>query len=148
MSRAGVIGVGVVALVGAVGVFRWLNTSATGDGPVPIVWDREVCAHCRMHIGEPAFAAQLQTADGVVHNFDDPGCLFEHVQAHPGVAYTAYYRDHDSDGWLNDGNVAFLPTESSPMGYGIKAVRVGTEDARDRSWAEARVASSEGRHDP
>ena len=29
------------------------------EGPQPIVWDREACAHCHMHIGEPRFALMM-----------------------------------------------------------------------------------------
>ena len=69
----------VVALI-AIGVaFVRFNQVTLPQGPVPVVWDGEVCGHCKMHVGDPRFAAQLQTTAGDVLNFDDPGCLFEHL---------------------------------------------------------------------
>ena len=57
-------------LVGAL-----LAACGRSSQPAPIAFDREPCAHCRMLISDPAFAAQLENADGEVASFDDPGCL-------------------------------------------------------------------------
>ncbi len=52
--------------------------SADPDAVEPVAWDRAVCARCSMLVGASArFAAQLQTEDGTVLDFDDPGCLLE-----------------------------------------------------------------------
>src|SRR5690242_12190335 len=73
---------GLVAL-GGLG-YALYRAQRLPEGPQPIAWDREACAHCHMHIGEPRFAAQLQTEDGRVLNFDDPGCLLAYDAAeHP-----------------------------------------------------------------
>ena len=70
------LALGVAALAG---VFE-----PTVSGPQPIVWDHETCAECGMHIGNPAYAAQIQTREGRVLNFDDPGCLLLYVaREHP-----------------------------------------------------------------
>ncbi len=129
----------VAALVaGVIGLVR-LNRVTLPEGPRPVVWDREVCAHCKMHIGDPRFAAQLQTTDGDVLSFDDPGCLFDYVSAHPVSPHAMYFRDHDGSGWLSKSEVGFLPTDESPMGYGIQAVSKDVPGAKGFAWAERRV---------
>ena len=64
----GVVGLLVLLAAGAAVVV--LQRSPTG--PVEPAWDRQACAHCRMHLSEPPFAAQLRTAEGEVLYFDDP----------------------------------------------------------------------------
>ena len=60
----------VIALVAAGVAFVRFNQPTLSDGPVPIVWDSQVCAHCKMHVGDPRFAAQLHTTEGDVMSFD------------------------------------------------------------------------------
>ncbi len=131
--------VGAAVTAVAVGALIRLNKVTVPEGPVPIVWDREVCAHCSMHIGERAFAAQLQLKDGRVENFDDPGCLFEFLGEDGRPVHAIYFRDHATDRWLARDEAGFVPVESSPMGYGIGAVDLGTEGAHTWTWAETRV---------
>src|SRR5512139_683025 len=86
----------ILAAIGGAGLalyagIRFLAPTVP-SGPVPIVWDKEPCAHCRMHIGDPRFAAQLQAADGRVASFDDPGCLFAYVEAEaPEVTHLYFH---------------------------------------------------------
>jgi len=115
------------------------NQVTLPEGAVPVVWDTEVCAHCKMHVGDPRFAAQLQTTAGDVLNFDDPGCLFDYLASHELSIHALYFRSYDDDGWLSESDVGFLPAEDSPMGYGIRAVPKGTTDARDLDWATRQV---------
>lgn len=122
-----------------------LNEAKPPEGPVPIVWDREVCAFCKMHIGDPRFAAQLQTTDGRVLNFDDPGCLFEYMQKHPAPVYALYFRDYDGSGWLSVDEAGFLPVDDSPMGYGIRAVPKALAGTKDMTWAKNQVRARRGR---
>ena len=78
MTRALPYVFGLVIIAILVVVARVVLTSKDPPaGPVTAVWDHEACVFCRMHVGEPAFAAQLHTEDGDVWFFDDPGCLFE-----------------------------------------------------------------------
>lgn len=108
-----------VALVAALaGVF-----AKSEEGPRPIVWDREVCAECGMHIGDPAYAAQIQTQAGEVLNFDDPGCLLLYVaHEHPSVR-AMYFHEYAGDRWLARGEVTFVerPRDQTPMGWGLAA---------------------------
>ena len=129
----------LIALV-AIGVaFVRFNRVTLPEGPVPVVWDGEVCGHCKMHVGDPRFAAQLQTTSGDVLNFDDPGCLFEYLQSHEVPTHALYFRNYDEDGWLTESEAGFLPVEDSPMGYGIRAVSKETPEAQDVDWAKGQV---------
>ena len=129
----------VVALAAITIAFVRFNQVAPPDGPVPVVWDSEVCGHCKMHVGDPRFAAQLQTVDGVVLNFDDPGCLLEHLASHDTPIHALYFRNHQADGWLSEDEAGFVGVDDSPMGYGIAAVPRGTAGAQGIDWAKAQV---------
>ena len=130
-----------LAVVVAVMAFIRFNRVTLPGGAVPVVWDSEVCGHCKMHVGDPRFAAQLQTSDGDVLNFDDPGCLFDYLDAHDVSLHAVYFRDHLGDDWLSQTEAAFLPADDTPMGYGIRAVPQGTPDAQDWDWAKGIVKS-------
>ncbi len=142
MSANVIKGLLLAVAIGAVAfAFVRFNEVSVPDGPVEIVWDSETCSHCKMHVGDPRFAAQLQTTDGQVLNFDDPGCMFDYLQAHDLSLHALYFRNHEGDGWLSEAEVAFLPVDDSPMGYGIRAVPKGSPGAHDIDWAKDQVMS-------
>jgi hypothetical protein len=116
-----------------------LDASTEHDGPVDVVWDREVCAHCRMHIGDPAFAAQIQTADGAVLSFDDAGCAFELVAAAELTVRATWFRHHAADRWLGEDEVAFVEVAQSPMGYGFAATDADTPGSLPLAEVRRRV---------
>lgn len=117
-------GLVLMAMVGLGFAVAWAERPL--EGPAPVAWDREACAHCRMHVGEPGFAAQLQTKDGRVLNFDDPGCLLRYeAEAHPEV-HAEYFHHVAEDRWLPRERTAFLRADPTPMGYGLGAVERGT----------------------
>jgi copper chaperone NosL len=128
-----------VALVAISIAFVRFNRPTLHEGPVPVVWDSEVCAHCKMHVGDPRFAAQLQTTRGDVLNFDDPGCLLEYLGSHDPSVHGIYFRDYTAEGWLPEAEAGFVSVEDSPMGYGLAAVPRGTSGAQDIDWAKAKV---------
>ncbi len=105
------------------------------EGVRPIIFDRESCAECGMSISDPRFAAQLQTTDGEVYDFDDPGCLLAFVAEHHPRVHAIYFHAFDAGAWLRANQVAFVRGKESPMGYNLAAVRKGTESAM--SLAEA-----------
>jgi hypothetical protein len=111
-------------------------------GPVPIVWDAEACAECRMHVGEPRFAAQLQTTDGQILNFDDPGCALRFVaRERPSIA-ELYFHHHEEDTWLTRSQTAFARASTSPMGYGLGATTADTPGALSVAQATEQVLRS------
>ena len=117
------------------------------EGPQPIVYDREPCAHCRMLISEPRFAAQLQTQDGEVQNFDDPGCLLAALETRSPSVRALWVHHVREDRWLDAAHVAFEVTQQTPMGYGLGAVAAGTPHALTLDEARARVAARGARPD-
>ncbi len=129
----------LIALIAIGVVFVRFNQVTLPEGPVPVVWDGEVCAHCKMHVGDPRFAAQLQTTEGDTLNFDDPGCLFDYLRSHEVSVHALYFRNYDGDAWLTESEVGFLPVGNSPMGYGIRAVPKETPEAQDSDWAKGQV---------
>jgi len=60
-------------LAAALGAVLALAACRPPEGPQPIVYDREPCAHCRMLISEPRFAAQLEREEGEERSLDHPG---------------------------------------------------------------------------
>ncbi len=132
----------VVALLFVGTLLIRLNRVSLPEGPVPIVWDGEVCEHCKMHVGDPRFAAQLQAANGTVMSFDDPGCLAAYLDGHQMELHALYFRDHENDRWLSQSEAGFVPVDDSPMGYGIAAVPRDTPRARDWEWAQVRALDS------
>src|SRR5690606_20502637 len=65
ISKALVTATAAVTVVGAVALLLH-STGQPPEGPVDVAWDHDVCAECRMHVGDPRFAAQLHTTDGEV----------------------------------------------------------------------------------
>lgn len=138
------LGVALAALAAA--GFTWLlvRAQALPQGVVPIAWDKEACAHCRMHVGERGFAAQLQLEDGQVLNFDDPGCLFSWLAAGPVKVHATFFHHHTEERWLpleRTGFIAVLPT---PMGFGLAAVDASAPGALTAEQAQAKVRVKNG----
>lgn len=149
MRRVAVAAAVVAALAGFVALFRF--AARPPAGPVEPAWDRTACAHCRMHLGEPAFAAQLQLAHGEVLFFDDPGCLFawRDAAADPDRARgRAYFHRHDGAGWLAESEVAFAFVAPTPMGWGLAAVEAAAPGALPLAAAHRRVRERIGLRAP
>jgi hypothetical protein len=119
--RSAAATLGALAIVAAVAI-AVARAQALPRGVIDIVWDQEACAHCRMHIGDPAFAAQVQTVDGRVLDFDDPGCMFRYLaEAKPDV-HAIWVHEHVGARWLPCERAAFVHVARSPMGFGLGAV--------------------------
>ncbi len=118
------------------------------DGPRPIVYDREPCAHCRMLISEPRFSAQLETRAGEVLSFDDPGCLLATLAKREPEVRVLWFHHRREDRWLDAAHVAFATTEGTPMGYGLGAVDAGSPGALSLAEAQTRVAAAGARPEP
>ncbi len=136
----------LVVAAAAVAAVVWRGTRLP-EGPEPVAWDREACAHCRMHIGEPGFAAQLILADGRILDFDDPGCLLAYVDDERPEVHRAWVHHATEDRWIRLEAAAFVPVDRSPMGYRLAAVDRGAAGAMDRADAEARVRLARARAD-
>ncbi|HTM23198.1 MAG TPA: hypothetical protein VL172_21905 [Kofleriaceae bacterium] len=124
----------ILLIAAAAVTLVWLQVVRSNrlpDEPQPIAWDREPCAECRMHIGEPGFAAQLVLDDGRVLNFDDPGCLLKYVREQQPRIHRAWVHHRTDDRWLPLDQAGFVAADHSPMGYKLAAVDPGTPGARD-----------------
>jgi copper chaperone NosL len=130
----------------ACGLFLAFALAACGlpEGPQPIAWDREPCAHCRMLIGDPAFAAQLQLADGAVESFDDPGCLLARLDARPAAVHALWFHHLREERWLPGDGVAFVRVAQTPMDSGLGAVDVGTQGAIPLEAARTELRARRG----
>lgn len=129
-------GLVALAVLAAVGLAMGLVVSRGGaipDGPVPIAWDREPCAHCRMQIGSPRHAAQLVTDTGEVFAFDDVGCAIDFIRRQGPVIHRLWFHG-EGERWLAREEAAFGDDAMTPMGSGLVAVERGTPGAR--SWDE------------
>jgi hypothetical protein len=142
-----VVGLAISAL--AIAGFAWALVAAQElpTGPVDVAWDKTACAHCRMHVGEPGFAAQLQLNTGAVLDFDDPGCLVAWVSGHPaeavdGAIHGMYFHHRSDDRWLDRAHVGFVAAMPTPMGYGLAAVDKEQPGALPYAEAVARLRAA------
>lgn len=127
--------VGVIAalglfVVGMIGYAAFASQRAP-SGPVEPVADKQACSHCRMHLGEPAFVAELQTASGDVLFYDDPGCLARHLEDGAPAPVALWFRHFREKRWLDATHVGFVPTTPTPMGFGYGAVDASEPGALD-----------------
>lgn len=109
------------------------------DGPEPVAWNHQACAHCRMLVGEPPHAAQLTTRGGDVAFFDDPGCLMNYLHDRKPDVHRLWFHDSTSDRWLSGAEVGFVTGATTPMGYGFAAVPHGTPGAIDLATASEQL---------
>jgi len=132
------IGAVVIALLVATVATAWAQDLLHRPRPVDLEDGR--CAKCGMRLAVLRHVAQLQTKDGRVLDFDDPGCLFRFLQERRPRVHARYFQGPGGR-WIRGRDVAFLPDQRTPMGYGLAAVRAGTAGAL--SWDEAwrRVAA-------
>ena len=121
----------VVVVVGGAVTWSVLASNKLPDGPADVVYDKAACAACGMHVGEPPFAAQLIDQSGRLHAFDDPGCLFLFVAEQQPAIHTVFFHHHTEPRWIAERDVAFLPVEKSPMGFGLAATDASTRGAID-----------------
>lgn len=144
-SKAGAVAIALLAVLVVGGLAAVvLRLEQLPSGPSPVAWDRAACGHCRMHVGEPAFAAQLQLKDGQVLDFDDPGCLFRHLAGvEAEKVHAVWFRHHREDRWLSREQVAFVEVSPTPMGFGLGAVDASSPGAIAFDEAARRTA---GRH--
>ncbi|MEO8196187.1 MAG: hypothetical protein ABI689_05650 [Thermoanaerobaculia bacterium] len=137
-----------VVLLGLAAAVFWLERPPVGV--VEPAWDRDACGYCRMHVSEPAFAAEIQTADGEIVFFDDPGCLFLWQEENHAAARATFFHHYREDRWLSSPRVGFAPTAPTPMAWGLGAVdadapgAIGLDEARRRTAALAAAKRTAG----
>jgi copper chaperone NosL len=140
-SRAGLtVVIAVLAVVGLAAVLV-IQSQRPRTSLRTILWDREVCAQCGMTISDHRFACQLQTSAGDIYDFDDPGCLLTFLhRRHPRIR-AIYFHALNASAWFKYPEVAFLPGQQTPMGYGLGAVAIGTSSALSFEAAQNHVVN-------
>ncbi len=133
----------LAALVAAVVMVVVGGSPRAPDRPVPVVWNRESCAHCRMAIGDPGYAAQLVTTDGTVANFDDVGCLLRYLDERHPTVHRLWFHHPSEDRWLGADEVGFAEGAITPMGFGLTAAE-RRPGLLDLAGARAVVATRDG----
>jgi hypothetical protein len=101
-----------------------------------------------MLISEPRFAAQLETEQGEIQSFDDPGCLLSALATHAESVRALWFHHFREDRWLDGAHVAFEQVGRTPMGWGLGAVDAGTPGALSLDQARARVAARGAKPEP
>lgn len=94
------------------------------DGPPEIAYDSDSCAHCRMLISDPRFAASWRDNKGDAALFDDIGCMVVQSREHPPAEPVRFWvHDYKTSDWLDASVASFVvdPVVKSPMAYGIAA---------------------------
>jgi copper chaperone NosL len=102
----------------------FLSPRAKGTGPEPIRYDRDTCAHCRMHFAARGFAAERRDERGALHKYDDIGCML--IAASRGASGEAWVEDQGGAGFvplLQATLVAGGKDLGTPMNYGVVAFR-------------------------
>jgi copper chaperone NosL len=120
------IGQRLRAMVAAIVV---VSVSACAIEPQPVHLGSEECAHCRMVITEPQFAAQALNSKGKAFKFDAVECLASWVASGEGSAielHSLWVADHSEPSrWLRVEEARFLRSDAvhTPMGAGVLALR-------------------------
>jgi copper chaperone NosL len=124
--------VAVAALTAGV-VFLWPSGSS---GPQPIVYGRDACASCRMHMSRPGFAGEIRARDGALTKYDDIGCLVRAILAGHREVPAAWVEDHATGTFvpLLSAHLVRAESAATPMGSGLVAF-ADADAARDHARA-------------
>ena len=139
MAAARLLGLCFVAMA-AVAAAR-----CSAPGPGVIVYDSDVCEHCRMTISDPRFAAQLVTTTGKIYRFDDPGCLKDFVTSHavaPEAVHSIWVNDFAHPGTPLRAETLLIVSSDrirAPMNGGMAAFGSATEAAAFQSAVGGRL---------
>ena len=134
MSRGRLLAI-LCALAAVPAAAMLLSPRAKATGPEPIRYDRDTCAHCRMHFGARGYAAERRDERGNLHKYDDIGCML--VAASRGASGGTWVEDHEGSGFvpLLAATLVAGKDLGTPMGYGVVAFReriAAEEFARSR----------------
>ena len=108
------------------------SSSSARAAPPAIRYGEEPCAHCRMLISEPRFAAALVSVSGDAQKFDDIGCLLRYRAQHPSAAQRLWVHDYQTEAWLTASAATCVQSSAlvTPMGSGIIALATQSAAAR------------------
>ena len=121
-------------------------------GPVPVHFDRDICARCRMVLSDPRFVAEVRWFPGEgrsrVEKFDDIGCAVLWLEEQPfrdDPRTEIWVVDHRSRDWIDARRAYYVPLKGSPMEYNLGAQADPAPGALDFQQAKARIHEVEAR---
>lgn len=94
----------------------------TSDKPELIVYGKDSCSFCKMHISDKRYGAEIVTAKGKVFKFDTIECMLEAQKSNAdkiGTSFKEYIVDTTKDGELVPAEQALFFEDKklrSPMG--------------------------------
>lgn len=122
------------------------------EGMLPIKWDRDACARCKMVISDRRFAAQVRGGPRAeAFKFDDIGCAVswchDKRKEKPWTADAAtriWVAESRSDGrqWLDARRAHFIAGPRSPMGYDLLAVAAPQPGSVDFDAMSSKVVAT------
>lgn len=121
----------------------WVSGCGDGGvvGPPELHPGLDECAHCRMIISEPRFAAVARSAGAREARFDDVGCAeaFFADPANTSESWEIWLHSYDGENWIPADRAMLVhdPNLTTPMGHGLMAFG-------DRDGARLRTSESQG----
>lgn len=116
-----------------------LAGACSGGGLEPAALDprHEACAHCRMSVSDPRFAAQLVAPGEEPRFFDDIGCLRDYLQGEtrPAPGAVAYVADHRTSSWVRADRAVYTRVEGLETPMGSHLVAHADQASRDQDPA-------------
>lgn len=101
--------------------------SACSPSPEPISFGKDSCEHCKMLIMDQKWGAEIVTAKGKIHKFDDINCLTIFLQESElkpeNIAHLLVIDYLNPGKFLNASDAWFVQSEQlrSPMASGVAA---------------------------
>ena len=80
--------------------FLSLVILSCGISPLPIDYNHDECAYCKMKIADARFGAELVTSKGKVFKFDSAECLIWSYINDENTEYVENNNEEDGDGEL------------------------------------------------
>ncbi len=114
-------------LVAALFGLSVLASACSQAQPVPIIFGKDGCEHCKMTITDRRFGAEIVTTKGKIYKYDSLECMLAHAKTLPAEDRRYYVLDAvHSDVLIPVSEASFVnldPSVRSPMGKGILATR-------------------------
>jgi len=127
-----------------VGMLAVLVAACGVAGPEPLGWNEVACAHCHMTLADRRFGAEIVTTRGRMLQFDDAGCVAEHLSTRAiglDEVSSIWVIDYTRPDTLIDATTAhFAQSEAfrTPMGSGLAATA-------DRATADSLALATGGK---
>lgn len=98
------------------------------------IYPEDMCAHCRMAVSDPHFAAEIINKDREVFKFDDIGCMEEFSAKMQSEPAELFVKDFETTEWVPLTKATIVETDVfTPMGSGKVAFK---DPAKANRFAE------------